>query len=347
MLITSLGLEQFRNFNRINLSFEGGINVLVARNGAGKSNVIEAIQLVAMGRSTKTRHHVDIIAQNKTEAYIKASLINSAGQQDIKIYLNKKGKRILINDVPLIKTTELLKGLITVYTSPEDDFIFSGSPFDRRLFLDTLLSKLSPEYLQDLTILKHTIKLLNSYLKQNFKIDKALVSLYHEKIVSHSKRMVLERKKIILELEEAINKYLQGVLGKSERKLIKMIYKVYNEEMKIDTIIDIEIRYRESSFGAHRDDVTISYGDSDTKRSISLGERRLLGVLLRLSEKDLWVKQMKRSPILLLDDAFLGIDEQKQEQLAHLLSQGVQTIITATQSPDHLCLPRGTHYIAL
>jgi DNA replication and repair protein RecF len=306
--------------------------VLVAKNGAGKSNILEAIQLISTGRSTKTHHHLEVIKKGQEEAYIEATLTDDTSPQGVSMKINKKGKKILLNKKPLTKTTDLLKGIVTVYFSPEDDYIFSGTPAERRLFLDTLLSKMSPDYLQSFTMLKHTVKLMNHHHKHNMKPDKDLLELYHDKIVRESQRMIQERQELLFFLENKINLLLKET-GLAN---IKMTYQSSLENMKKEAMLDRELRYRESCYGAHRDDISITYNDQDVRRGISLGERRLLGVFLRVAEKEIWIEKQNRRPLLLLDDAFLGIDEEKQKKLSVLVSKGSQTIMTATQEPTNL-----------
>lgn len=336
MFLNTLKLEQFRNFSEISIAFQEGINILVAKNGAGKSNILEAIHLVATGRSTKTHHHNEIIRTEQQEALVEATLTQKTDTHHVTMRIRKKGKIILWNKVALAKTTDLLKGIVTVYISPEDDYIFSGSPAERRLFLDTLLSKLSPEYLLQLTNLRHVVKNLNSHYKHHGRVDKQLVTLYHEKIKEESEKIVEARKDLLTRLEMSCNQYLEAFFQKGNEKKLKMTYQASYENVNMETIIEREFRYKESCYGAHRDEVSIFFDLKDVRRGISLGERRLLGVLLRLSEKDAWIDLKERRPILLLDDAFLGIDENRQEYLAEILIKDAQTIMTATQKPEHL-----------
>ena len=332
MLISTLLLSNYRNFSTLNLEFKKGINFLIANNGAGKSNIIEAIQFISTGQSIKTKHQQEIIKNGEELTQIDSEFNDGNNQHQIVIKLNKKGKKILWNTKPLIKTTELLNKLLTVHISPIDDSILLGPPAERRLFLDSFLSKLSPEYLQQLKKLKHTVKLLNFHYKNAVKYDLSLIDLYHQTISQVSQILVEERKKVLKRIENTINRYL----NKTTKKLIRLNYYSSHEAINIKEVYEREMRYKESCLGAHRDEIAIFYHDQEARRSISLGERRLLGVLLRWAEKEIWMEQKQRTPILLLDDALLGIDETTQPSLVELITQNVQSIITATTSPKNM-----------
>ena len=333
MFLSTLSLINFRNFEETFLTFHNGINLLIANNGSGKSNIIEAIQFIATGRSIKTNHHSELINYNKEEAIIEAQLLKNLTQHDIYIMLNKKGKKFLWDKKPIIKTSELYNKLLTVYVSPIDDLIFSGPPTERRNFLDMFLSKMSTTYLFQLSTLKHTVKLLNFHYKHAIKIDEALIDLYHQKIIEMTKLIIKERYTLLQMIEIIINRYLEPL----SHKKIRLSYQSTLENIHLKHACEKEIRYKESCFGAHRDDIYIEYNTEDVRRGISFGERRLLGVLLRWAEKEIWNDVNKKEPLLLMDDAFLGIDEPTQKKFLQGISSQTQTFITSTQM-------NGTHF---
>jgi DNA replication and repair protein RecF len=272
-----------------------------------------------------------VIKNGQNEAAIESLIFDQNHTHQLSMKINKKGKKILWNTKPIMKTSDLLTGIITVYFSPEDDRIFSGAPAERRLFIDTLLSKLSPEYLLQLITLKHTVKLLNIHYKQHHKPDFSLVELYHEGIVKATEKIEQERRQLLMFLESKMNQHLQKITKNN----IKFRYESSLVNTTKKSRLEHEYKYRDSCYGAHRDEVIIVYNGFDVRRGISLGERRLLGVLLRVSEKEIWQEEKKRRPLLLLDDAFLAIDNQRQEQLTQIVTQNVQVIITTTTPPQN------------
>lgn len=282
-----------------------------------------------MGRSIKTNFQHEIIKSDKEEAYLEANIQDNSIPHQICMKINKKGKKITWNSKPIEKTTELLKGLSTVYVSPDDDLIFSGPPSERRTFLDVILSKLSSEYLHRLGLLKHTVKLLNHHYKHANALDYTLINLYHEKIAHESTWIVKERKRILSILELKMNQYLLKITNKT----IQFLYLSTEETLNETEAYKKEYRYRESCFGAHRDDVVITYNHQDVRRGISLGERRLMGILLRWSEKEIQKELLDREPILLLDDALLGIDDPTQYKLIELIASNIQSVMTVIQKP--------------
>lgn len=346
MIIEGIKLINFRNYNNLSVLFNANINIMVGKNAQGKTNLLEAIYICSTGRSFRTSRDKEIINFEKGEAYIGANLKVGELEKLTEIKLHReKSKRIKVNKIELKSYKELNTGLKVVVFSPEDLKLIKDGPSLRRTYLDSSISQLKPLYYYNLNryykiliqrnnLLK-SIKFKNSLpdLIEVFDIQMArlgsLITLERE---SYINRLLIEAKinhsVITKDMEDLDIIYQRSIEGGSS--LIE-IESQFLENLKTSRKKDVELGT--TTKGPHRDDFSILINGKDSKIYASQGQQRSIVLTLKLSEVEMIKKETGYNPILLLDDVYSELDEERRTHLTKLFSK-MQTFITLTDAVD-------------
>ena len=334
MIIKSLELENFRNYNSLILNFDEGTNILYGDNAQGKTNVLEAIYVSATTKSHKGSKDKEIINFDKEEAHIRTFL--SKGDMDYRVdmHLRKsKSKGIAINGQKLKKAAELLGLLNVVFFSPEDLSIIKDGPSGRRSFVDMELCQLDKYYLYNLNQYNKIINQRNKLLKDfYFNPDlKDTITVWDSQLVSYGKQMIEARIKFVDQLNVIIEQIHKNLSGGKENLKITYEPDVTCEdfERKLSMNMERDIKLKFTSVGPHRDDFGFMVNDIDIRKFGSQGQQRTAALSLKLAEIELVKQITKDNPILLLDDVLSELDSNRQNYLLNSIGD-IQTIITCT-----------------
>lgn len=338
MIIRSLELSQFRNYERETFVFDAGTNVLYGDNAQGKTNVLEAIYVGGTTRSHKGSRDAELIRMGEEEAHIRYVISKEETENEredtIEFHLRRHGKRgIAINRIPISRTEELLGLMHPVFFSPEDLGIIKDGPEARRRFINMELCQLNKAYLYHLTVYNKNLKQRNALLKQ---IDKNpsladTLDIWTKGIVDNGIRIIRIRQQFIGELEDIMHEKHKHLTGGKEE--IRLVYEpnVSAEQLE-ERIFLAEDRDRmqgTTTVGPHRDDIQFLIGDTDIRKYGSQGQKRTAALSLKMAEIDLVERMTREKPILLLDDVLSELDRNRQNYLLEQI-QGIQTIITCT-----------------
>ena len=334
MIIKSLELENFRNYDSLILNFDEGTNILYGDNAQGKTNVLEAIYVSATTKSHKGSKDKEIINFDKEEAHIRTFL--SKGDMDYRVdmHLRKsKSKGIAINGQKLKKAAELLGLLNVVFFSPEDLSIIKDGPSGRRSFVDMELCQLDKYYLYNLNQYNKIINQRNKLLKDfYFNPDlKDTITVWDSQLVSYGKQMIEARIKFVEQLNEIIEQIHKNLSGEKENLKITYEPDVTCEdfERKLSINMERDIKLKFTSVGPHRDDFGFMVNGIDIRKFGSQGQQRTAALSLKLAEIELVKQITKDNPILLLDDVLSELDSNRQNYLLNSIGD-IQTIITCT-----------------
>lgn len=334
MIIKSIKLEHFRNYDSLNLDFEKGTNILYGDNAQGKTNVLEAIYLSATTKSHKGSKDREIINFEKEEAHIRTILDKEGMEYRVDMHLRKnKSKGIAINGQPIKKAADLIGLLNVVFFSPEDLSIIKNGPSERRKFVDMELFQIDKYYLYNLNQYNKIINQRNKLLKefyQNNDLNETL-QVWNMQLVSYGNQIIRRRETFVEQLNEIIyeiHKNLSG--GKEELKIVyepNVIEDEFERKLKISQERDIKLKM--TSVGPHRDDFCFMVNDIDIRKYGSQGQQRTAALSLKLAEIELIKKVTGDSPVLLLDDVLSELDSHRQNYLLNNIGD-IQTIITCT-----------------
>ena len=346
MIIEGIKLINFRNYNNLSVLFNPNINIMVGRNAQGKTNLLEAIYICSTGRSFRTSRDREIIKFEKGEAYVGANLKVGELEKWTEIKLHReKSKRIKVNKIELKSYKELNTGLKVVVFSPEDLKLIKEGPNLRRSYLDSSISQLKPLYYYNLNRYYKILIQRNNLLKSiRYKSNLPdLIEVFDIQMARFGSLIILERESYInrLLIEAKINhnvitknmeildiQYLRSIEdGKSLIEIETCFLKILKESRKKD------IETGTTNKGPHRDDFAISINGKDSKTYASQGQQRSIVLTLKLSEVEMIKKDTGYNPILLLDDVYSELDEERRIHLTKLFSK-MQTFITLTDAVD-------------
>lgn len=339
MIIKSLELSDFRNYESLNLSFDKGTNILFGNNAQGKTNILEAIYVSATTKSHKGSKDSDIIKFDKSEAHIRTYLEKEEIETRVDMHLRKsKTKGIAIDGSKIKKAAELLGLLNVVFFSPEDLSIIKSGPAERRRFIDMELCQLDNFYLYNLNHYNKTVNQRNHLLKDIYGNPelKETLKIWDAQLVSYGSKIIERRKQFVEQLNEIIFDIHKNLSGNDEEIKIE-----YEPNVSIDEYEDIlncsrdkDIKLKQTTVGPHRDDIVFYVKKKDEKeidirKYGSQGQQRTAALSLKLSEIEIVKKITNDTPVLLLDDVLSELDSNRQNYLLNSIGD-IQTIITCT-----------------
>lgn len=340
MYINALALSNFRNYEKAEITFSDGINILYGDNAQGKTNILEAIYMTATTKSHRGSKDKEIIGFEKEESHIKADIKKNDISHRVDMHLKRnKNKGIAIDRIPIKRSVELLGLMNVVFFSPEDLSIIKNSPAERRNFMDSELCQLNKIYTSNLTNYKKVIDQRNNLLKQIYydksKID--MLSVWDMQLVDYGKKIIRERQQFIDLINEIIPSIHSNLTNGKENLVLVYEKNVSEEEYEaeLEAKRDMDLRYQTTQLGPHRDDISFLIDGMDVKRFGSQGQQRTVALSLKLAEIELVKRLIKDNPILLLDDVMSELDAKRRDALLDSIKD-IQTIITCTGYDDFI-----------
>lgn len=334
MIVKSLELKDFRNYNHLNMLFSSGTNILFGENAQGKTNILEAVYLCGTTKSHRGSKDKEMIMFHKEEAHIRIILEKNLITHKIDLHLKKnKTKGVAIDGIPIKRQGDLFGMLNLVFFSPEDLYIIKNGPGERRKFLDLELCQLDKVYLYHLTNYNKTLLQRNNLLKQISFNRNLLDTLYiwDTKLIEYGQKLIETRKEFINRLNDLVNEIHKKLTGGKENLIIQYEPNVKKTdfENKLKKSMERDLNLKMTNIGPHRDDMSFLMGDIDLRKYGSQGQQRTAALSLKLAEIELVKSVIKESPILLLDDVLSELDRQRQNHLLNNIGD-IQTIITCT-----------------
>lgn len=334
MIIKSIELADYRNYDSLTMEFCEGTNILYGDNAQGKTNILEAIYVASTTKSHKGSKDKDIVNFDKEEAHIRTYIEKEGVNTRVDMHLRKsKSKGIAIDGQKIKKAADLLGLCNVVFFSPEDLGIIKNGPSERRRFVDMELCQLDSFYLYNLNNYNKIINQRNKLLKDMYMNPqlKETLNIWDMQLVSYGSKIIERRKLFVEQLNEIIFDIHKKLSGGKEELTIRYEPDVDIEEFeqKLRFSQDRDIKTKMTSVGPHRDDFCFLVGNTDIRKFGSQGQQRTAALSLKLSEIELVKKITKDTPILLLDDVLSELDSSRQNYLLNSIGD-IQTIITCT-----------------
>ena len=334
MIIKSLELADFRNYDSLHIDFSKGTNILYGDNAQGKTNILEAIYLSATTKSHKGSKDKDIVNFDKEEAHIRTYLEKDSMEIRVDMHLRKnKTKGIAIDGQKIKKAAELLGLLNVVFFSPEDLSIIKNGPAERRRFVDMELCQLDQFYLYNLNHYNKIVNQRNKLLKDMY-FNPSLretLNIWDSQLVSFGSKIIERRQLFIEQLNDIIYDIHRKLSG--DREELKVTYEpdvlIEDYEKSLAMCQDKDVKLKQTTVGPHRDDFCFMIKDVDIRKFGSQGQQRTAALSLKLSEIELVKKIANENPVLLLDDVLSELDSHRQNYLLSTIGE-IQTIITCT-----------------
>lgn len=334
MIIKSIELADYRNYDSLKLQFDKGTNILYGDNAQGKTNILEAIFVAATTKSHKGSKDREIIHFDREEAHIRTYLEKEGVETRVDMHLrSSKSKGIAVDGQKLKKAADLLGLCNVVFFSPEDLGIIKNGPSERRRFVDMELCQLDSFYLYNLNHYNKIVNQRNKLLKDMYLNPdlKETLGIWDMQLVSFGSK-IIERRRLFV---EQLNEIIYGIHKKlsGDKEELRIIYEPDVEaeefEKKLKYSQDRDMKSKTTSVGPHRDDFSFMAGNIDIRKFGSQGQQRTAALSLKLSEIELVKKITKDTPVLLLDDVLSELDSNRQNYLLNSIGD-IQTIITCT-----------------
>lgn len=344
MAILSLETTNFRNLTSSVTEFGLGVNLFYGANGSGKTNLLEAIFVVCLGRSQRGAADL-VLLNNEAEYYRLSGAIESGGRRiELAVAYQKGGRKRMTLDGNAVRAAELYEHSSVVAAGPEDSQVLSGPPSGRRLFVDLYLSQLSRTYLADLSDYQRALVQKNAALRNE--VDP---SPFDPLLVQYGSRIMLERVEFLSALAVRAVAAYAAITG-GEELLVEYQPKVPFESGKADAaevaaafrVALNRMQQREraaqtSLVGPHRDEVGFTIGGLPARTHGSQGQWRATAVALKLAVYELIREKRGEAPVLLLDEIFAELDNERAERLMERFgSVGQIFLTTAGEPPDSL-----------
>ena len=334
MIIESIELKNYRNYDKLHMDFSHGTNILYGDNAQGKTNILEAIYVCATTKSHRGSKDKEIIQFDRDESHIKLNVRKRDVPYRIDMHLKKnRAKGVAVNGVPIKKASELFGIVNVVFFSPEDLNIIKSGPGERRRFMDLELCQLSKVYLFQLSNYNKILNQRNKLLKEiTFRPEYLdTLDVWDRQLVQYGERVIREREKFVGRLNEIIGGIHQRLSGGRETLVIHYEKNVEPEEFeaRLTANRDRDLKLRTTQAGPHRDDLCFDIGGMDIRKFGSQGQQRTAALSLKLSEIELVKQEIKDTPVLLLDDVLSELDSSRQKYLLDGIHD-IQTLITCT-----------------
>ncbi len=319
--VSSISILQFKNYSARSFSFSERIVGICGKNGVGKTNLLDAIQYLCFTKSYFTRLDANNVQQGKNGFRLEGNFILQDKPEKAVCVLRENGRKELsINDQAYEKFSRHIGRYPCVIIAPDDAELITGDSKERRTFLDALLSQLDPDYLQQLIIYKKVIEQRNSLLKlfaETGTKDLSLLDVLDEQLVKPGDIIFNKRKEFLVAFLPIAKHLYQEIAQQPED--ISLFYESdllqasFAELLKASRQKDCFAQ--RSTVGIHRDDLEINFGDQPFKNIASQGQRKSLLFALKLAEMEMIRKEKHFAPLLLLDDVFEKLDEERISNL--------------------------------
>ena len=351
MILKKLKLTDFRNYTNFDQDFKHLKTIIIGQNAQGKSNILEAINILATSGSNRAERDSDLVSFNKDFALIFADVETKEQEFEIALQINTTGRRKLkINGISKkAPQADLVGNFFCVMFSCDDLYLIKGSPGTRRRWIDSVLFQLDTKYHKTLLDYQKVISQKNALLKKSFeermskKELKDQLEIWNDQIINLGSEIIKQRIEFTDETKPVAGKFLDNISKHTEDLDLIYFSTIYGEkenirpgEIKetfkntINKAFDEELARGQSVIGPHRDDIIFLINKKDAKSFASQGQQRSIVLSIKLAELKIIEKRKSEVPVLLLDDVFAELDESRQDFLLHNLPQDIQIFLTTT-----------------
>jgi len=344
MYLKKIELQNFRNYEKQEILFDEKVNVITGKNAQGKTNLLESLYIMSLGKSFRTNKDIDMISFGKDYFRAKSISIKGGRELEIEISIGREGKTIKINGRKAERNIDILENVFMVVFSPEDLKIVKDEPEKRRRFIDRELCQIKPVYYKNLGRYKKILQQRNSLLKEQ-EINEDLLAVWDENLVEYGSKIIQERSRFIEKLNDISKGISTGITNGKE-----MLETIYEPNVDKKDSLDEQKYYfmqalrknlkndiirRNTSVGPHKDDLKLIVEGIDIRRFGSQGQQRTAALSLKLAEIKIIKEETGVSPILLLDDVLSELDQERQKFLIKSMEE-IQLFITTTELDEEL-----------
>ena len=348
MRIRALTLRPFRNFDQIHLPFEGERILISGPNGRGKSNILEAISFLSIGKSVRGAKDQQAVPHGGEYFDIQALCEDGRREQKLRIfYAIQGGKKAFLDETVLPRVSDVLGIFKTVHFSPEDVSLVLRFPAQRRRLLDILIAQSSPQYLRDLQLYQRVLAQRNVLLRNHKKErqgghDPQPLEPWTRQLAQLGGRLRKTRLDVTRTLcgsfadyyhrfapdREKVEVEYRGTRGGREEELVDEL----EEELIRRGDQERQLGYTLS--GPHRDDLSFKLNEQPADAYASEGQLKTMLIAWKMAEVRFLEQRSENQPVLLLDDVFSELDGQRVAEFMKIIDEFDQVIVTTPQEQD-------------
>ncbi len=324
MHLAHLRLRDFRNYTRLDVDFSPGFHLLLGTNAQGKTNILEAIYLMATLRSFRGVGSAQMVRHGQKGYFVGGNVIGQGGH-DIKIYWSSGERSLSLDGRPVRKLTDYLGVLRTVVFCTEDLYLVKGVARARRRFLDLLLSQTHSTYLPLLQRYTQALRSRNALLKQPV-LDVATLESFSRELVGAGDEIIRLRRELVPRFSPLARLAYRRISNDAEELRLE-----YQPSVKEDFAVELaqsrrrEGAYRSTVIGPHRDDLELLLNDRSAAQFGSEGQKRTLAIAFKLAQAEYLAGLHGSPPVLLIDDIMGELDAKRRGGFLPLLEQAHQS----------------------
>jgi DNA replication and repair protein RecF len=337
LLIERLRLSEFRNYASLDFEPESGLNLLVGPNAQGKSNLLEALAMLATGKSFRAQRDAELIRDGGERAEVAGTARIAAGQIHLRCTVARtpagSRKSFEVNNAAVGFARFLGKTRVVTFV-PADLQLVSGGPTLRRAFLNGALAQLSPTYYRDLALLRKIVQQKSALLRGTIAPDRDLLLAYNDELVRPAAALIAARRAFVDELAAATAEIYGRWEGTAERLTVRYAPNPEGDVAEaLATHVEAELRRRTTLVGPHRDDLRLTIDGKPLSAFGSQGQQRTAVLALKVAEYDVMRVRTGDAPILLLDDVLSELDAERARGFLGALGGFEQAFLTTTELP--------------
>lgn len=333
MIITDISVRNFRCIKEVNLDFDH-LNIIHGNNGQGKTSLVEAIYLLALTKSHKTSHEKEVITTTQEFSSVEANIIEENINTKLQIVVTPQKKMVKVDNDEIKKLSDYIGSIVVVMFAPDDLSLIKGEPGKRRRFMDLELGQTNKNFIKLLLLYRGVLKQRNELLKLHQEkevVDELMFEVIDDQLTELAEKITLIRKEFLTQLNNNIKETHSNLTNNKE--IIEIVYKPnVNQDMKtkLKSRLKLDILRGSTSVGPHRDDFMVLINGEDVSVYGSQGQQRSTTLSIKLGLIDFIKQTTGNNPILLLDDVFSELDENRVNNLVKYIDSDIQTFITTT-----------------
>ena len=340
MILKSLRLSQFRNWNALALDIEPGLTLVLGPNGAGKTNLLEAVTLASLGASLRGAETDHMIQWGSAGGQIRAIFEGQAGPLDVLVKLSPSRAREIRVDSAAVRLRDLVGRVPVITFTPDDLTLIKGEPEARRRSLNMVLCQVERSAMDSLKAYQDALKQRNATLRQmarEGRDEDPALEAWDASLIRHGLAVMKSRAAMVSELGPEVQSFYEGL--SNEPGAVEVLYRPSLEcpededpgafwRSRLKALRRQELILGATSVGPHRDDLEFLLAGRAVKSFCSQGEQRAVALAYKFAEASYLEKEAGESPLFLLDDVLSELDESRRARLVDFVTQAGQCLVT-------------------
>lgn len=346
--LRSITLTQFRNYHFQHFELDAPVVAISGNNGVGKTNLLDAVYYLCFTKSYFQSKEINNVQEGK-EGFRVEGIFGTEGVAEKSTIIWKEGKkRLLVDEVPVEKMTSYIGKHTALMIAPDDIELVNGASAVRRKFFDGLLSQADPLYLENLIHYQKVLEQKNAFLKQSaYPINLDLLEIYDRQLADSGAYLLQKRLEISEHIPNLVRRFYESIAHQKEAINVRYNPCVEDparlfEMLRYQRTRDIEAR--RSTLGLHTEDWLLLLNELPYKTHASQGQKKSLLIGMKLAQLE-WLRQLGKTPLVLLDDIFEKLDKQRVQRLFSLLSTlDIPQIFMTHTSADDISISLSGHF---